>query len=184
MLKESSVKLSFYQNSMGLLFYTCLVHFFSITPLVYAGDKNFDKIHIISDKLVAKVNGRYADFTGNVKVTHSAYVLYADRLMVFYNDSNGKDNFLEQEGSIKKIVATGSVIIIMDERTAVTEKAVYSIKTQALVLSGSGSKVVSGNNSVSGEKITINRGNGRVIVEGGVNKRVEAVFSAGDKGID
>ncbi len=52
-----------------------------------------------------------------------------------------------------------------------------------LVLSGNNSKVIGENDSISGEKITFYRIDGRIDVESGNNKRVEAVFYSGQKGI-
>ena len=53
-----------------------------------------------------------------------------------------------------------------------------------LVLSGPNSKIVSGSDSVAGEKITIHRANGRINVESGGEKRVNAVFFSGGKGLN
>jgi len=50
-------------------------------------------------------------------------------------------------------------------------------------LSGNNSKIVSGNNSISGEKITLYRTTGRINVESSGGKRVEAVFYSGEKGL-
>ena len=50
-------------------------------------------------------------------------------------------------------------------------------------MSGNGSKIVSGDNSISGEKITIDRVTGRINVESGDKKRVEAVLYSGEKGL-
>jgi lipopolysaccharide export system protein LptA len=51
-----------------------------------------------------------------------------------------------------------------------------------LVLSGNNSKIISENDSISGEKITFYRTDGRINVESGNKKRVEAVFYSGQKG--
>jgi lipopolysaccharide export system protein LptA len=58
--------------------------------------------------------------------------------------------------------------------------AEYTPATKVVVLSGPGSKVTSGNNYVSGEKITFYVNEDRVIVERSKEKQVEAVFYSGE----
>ena len=85
--------------------------------------------------------------------------------------------------SIKKLVANGNVKIYFDNRVAVTPQAVYNIETEILILSGDNSRIISGNDSISGEKITLYRTTGRINVESGSEKQVEAVFYSGEKGV-
>ena len=66
---------------------------------------------------------------------------------------------------------------------AETAQAVYNIETEVLTLSGDNSRIISGNDSISGEKITLYRTTGRINVESGSEKRVEAVFYSGEKGL-
>lgn len=87
------------------------------------------------------------------------------------------------EGSIEKIVSSGNVIINFDDKVAVAEHAVYTSETCVLVLTGPNSKVTSGTNFVSGEKITFYRTEDRMTVESGIEKRVEAVFYSKEKGM-
>ncbi|MBW1745325.1 MAG: hypothetical protein JRJ25_02980 [Deltaproteobacteria bacterium] len=77
---------------------------------------------------------------------------------------------------MEKIVSSGNVIINFDDKVAVAEHAVYTSETGVLVLTGPNSKVTSGTNFVSGEKITFYRAEDRMTVESGIEKRVEAVF--------
>ncbi len=97
---------------------------------------------------------------------------------------DNKKNPLAGDESIKKIVANGNVQIKFDNRVAVTQQAVYITENRVLVLSGANSKVISGNNSISGEKITVYRTDGRIQVESGKEERVEAVLYPGEKGIN
>jgi len=87
------------------------------------------------------------------------------------------------EESINKIVAKGNVEIKFDNRVATAQQAIYNTETMVLVLSGNNSKIISENESISGEKITFYRIDGRINVESGNKKRVEAVFYSGQKGI-
>jgi lipopolysaccharide export system protein LptA len=164
-------------------------------PLTYADDKpNFtdthkdkknEKIHITADKLISDNEAKYAEFIGNVRATQRDTVITADRLKIFYKkDLDNKKNPPVGDESIKKIVANGNVQIKFDNRVAVTQQAVYITETRVLVLSGADSKIISGNDSISGEKITIYRTDGRIKVESGKGERVEAVFYPGEKGIN
>lgn len=166
-----------------------------MNSFVYAEDKpNFtdthknkknEKIHITADKLISDHEAKYAEFIGNVMATQRDTVITADKLKIFFKRGmDNKKNPLAGDESINKIVANGNVQIKFDNRVAVTQQAVYINETRVLVLSGADSKVISGNNSISGEKITIYRTDGRIQVEGGKGERVEAVLYTGEKGIN
>jgi lipopolysaccharide export system protein LptA len=144
-----------------------------------------DKIHITADKLISDHEAKYTEFIGNVRAVQRDTVITADKLKIFFKrDMDNKKNPLAGDESIKKIVANGNVQIKFDNRVAVTQQAVYIIETRVLVLSGTDSKVISGNNSISGEKITVYRTDGRIQVESGKEERVEAVLYPGEKGIN
>ncbi len=166
-----------------------------MNSFVYAEDKpNFtdthknkknEKIHITADKLISDHEAKYTEFIGNVRATQRDTVITADKLKIFLKrDMDNKKNSLAGDESIKKIVANGNVQIKFDNRVAVTQQAVYITETRVLVLSGADSKVISGNNSISGEKITVYRTDGRIQVESGKGERVEAVLYPGEKGIN
>ena len=166
-----------------------------MNSFVYAEDKpNFtdthknkknEKIHITADKLISDHEAKYAEFIGNVKATQRDTVITADKLKIFFKRGmDNKKNPLAGDESIKKIVANGNVQIKFDNRVAVTQQAVYITETRVLVLSGADSKIISGNNSISGEKITVYRTDGRIQVESGKGERVEAVLYPGEKGIN
>jgi len=145
-----------------------------------AGEK---KIHITADKMVAEGNSNNAEFIGNVKVTQEKTVITADRIKIFYNKDSGSKEKSKTEDSIKEIIATGNVKIHFDDKIAESAKAVYTAETKILVLTGSASRIISGNNSVSGTKITFFRNDGRINVEGGGNNRVEAFFDSDGKSL-
>jgi lipopolysaccharide export system protein LptA len=142
------------------------------------------KIRITANKLIYDNDVDYAEFIGDVRATQEDTVITADRLKIFYKAASGqKDTPAIGKESITKIVADGNVKIYFNNRVAVTPKAVYNTQTRILVLSGNNSKIVSGDNSISGEKITIDRATGRINVESGDKKRVEAVLYSGEKGL-
>ena len=141
-------------------------------------------IHITSDKLIAEKKAGYAEFIGHVKATQEESVITSDSLKIFYKKNTANKGSLSVSNeSIHKIVAKGNVEIKFDNRVATAQEAVYNTETMVLVLSGNNSKIISENDSISGEKITFYRIDGRINVESGNKKRVEAVFYSGQKGI-
>ena len=143
-----------------------------------------EAIHITADKLISDNNAGYAEFIGNVKATQEETVITADRLKIYYKKNVvNKGPLSMSEESIHKIVAKGNVKIKFDNKVATAQQAIYNTETMVLVLSGDNSKVTSKNDSISGEKITFYRIDGRINVESGSKKQVEAVFYSGQKGI-
>jgi lipopolysaccharide export system protein LptA len=139
-----------------------------------------DIIHVTSDKMISYNKAGYAEFIGNVTATQKETVITADRLkIIFKKDIAGKGPLAVNEESIRQLIAKGNVKIKFDNRVAVTQQAVYNTDNMVLVLTGEGSRITSGNDSISGEKITFYRADGRVNVESGSKKRVEAVFYSG-----
>lgn len=160
---------------------------FMVSFVFAEGDdlKENKKIYITADKLIADSEAKWAEFIGNVRAVQEDTVITADRLKIFYKkvEANNK-NLTSDEGSIEKIISSGNVKINFDDKVAVAEHAVYTSETGVLVLTGPNSKVTSGTNFVSGEKITIYRAEDRMTVESGNEKRVEAVFYSKEKGIE
>jgi len=111
-------------------------------------------------------------------------VITADKLKIFYKKHLAdKNKPVMARESIHQIVATGNVKINFDNRVAESQQAVYNTETSVLVLSGAESKIISGDDTISGEKITFYRTDGRIAVEGGHKERVKAVFFGGEKGL-
>jgi lipopolysaccharide export system protein LptA len=149
----------------------------------YAFDKASDNsnIQIKADNLVAYNEASYAEFTGNVSAIQGTTQITSDKLKIYYSkaaENKGKKD--TGEDSIKKVVATGNVVIRSENRTAYTSMAEYTPASKVVVLSGPGSKVSSGNNYVTGEKITFYVNEDRVVVERSKEKQVEAVFYSGE----
>jgi len=190
--------LNFNKNLCPILLFFALVFTVLAVPLVApsgsADEKPKDtdarslsedgRIHITADKLISDNKVDYAEFIGNVRATQEDTVITADRLKIFVKknpDNKGAPGVGTE--SIHKIIASGNVKINFDNRVAVTPQAVYNTKTEVLVLSGDNSRIISGKDSISGEKITLYRTTGRITVESGKEKRVEAVFYSGEKGL-
>lgn len=139
---------------------------------------NQRKVYIQSDKLISDQNSAFFEFIGNVKATQEHTVITADSLKIFFRHTseNSKQTTLAPD-SIQKIIAQGNVNIRFDNRVAVTQKAVYNSDKKLLVLTGKDSRVTSDGNTITGEKITVNRANGQITVDGGKG-RVTTILNA------
>ena len=142
------------------------------------------KIHITADRLVSDGDGKSAEFIGNVRATQSATVITAKRLKIHYAQEKKKTGDSPMGSSIERIVATGEVTIHMDDRLAEAAKAVYTTADRVLVLTGEGSRISSGENFITGSKITLERDGGNITVERGGKKQVQAVFHSDDSGME
>lgn len=166
--------------------------FLFITPVVqdfgWAQEKSVpslgsnEKIQITADSLTIEHESRYGEFFGNVKVTQGNAEIKADSIRIYYKEGVKEEIKPAQgEDAIEKIVAKGNVKIRFENRVAVTEEAVYITKTKVLILSGDNSKITSGNDSISGARITVYRDSNRIMIESSKAQRVEAVFYPGGK---
>jgi len=148
-------------------------------------DNENKRVHITSDNMISDREANYLEFFGNVRASQEKTVITADRLKIYYKSGlDKKENQPGFEESIKKILASGNVTIEFDDKVAVADQAVYMMETGILVLTGANSTITSGNNFISGEKITLHRADGRITVEGSQKKRVEATFYSKEKGAD
>lgn len=142
-----------------------------------------ERIKIAADNLSVDNEAKYAEFKGNVKAQQGTNNIRSDSLRIYYKGGlGGNDKKVSGEEVIDRIVASGNVKITFDDKVAVSDEAVYIAAKQVLILSGPNTKVVSGNDSISGEKITLYRDTGKINIEGSQKTRVEAVFYPGEKG--
>lgn len=136
-----------------------------------------NRIQITADRLITDTKEKNAEFIGNVKATQGTTIITSNRLKVFYrqNADNETQN-KPQTDAITRILAEGNVKIVFDEQIAMADRADYLAEKKIVVLTGPDSKIIQGDNTISGSKITFYRDDGRIHVEGGEGERVEAVF--------
>ena len=144
-----------------------------------------EPIQIVADELISYNEDKYAEFIGNVKVTQGNFTITSDKLRIYYqgelldNEKQGGDEEL-----LKKIIATGNVKISSEQYNAEAEKAEYDTAAMTVILSGENTQVISGKNSITGSKITLNRKSSQVKVESSGTKRIKAEFYTKDNAID
>ena len=140
-------------------------------------------IEIVSDRMVANTTEQWADFLGSVVATQGKFSMTADALRIYYEgDLLNAPKGGSTQDRIQKIEATGRVHIISDQYTADSERAEYLPASDVLTLSGEGSRVLSGKNTLTGSKIVLKRSEGKALVEGAGTERVKAVFYQEEKG--
>lgn len=140
-------------------------------------------IRVTADRLVTDTQSQQAEFIGNVRAVRDNMTILCDSLKIFYQESAQDARSQPGEGSIRRIVAERNVTIRFDNQTATTQRAEWSPQKQTIVLSGAGSKISSGKNTITGSKITLHQGDNRIQVEGGGDRRVEAQIFSDDQGI-
>jgi lipopolysaccharide export system protein LptA len=141
-----------------------------------------DRISMESDKAVINRSERMIELEGNVKVSQGETVITSNLIKLYLKEGAKLDVPQKSgENAIEKIVATGNVIFKLEIGTAYSDKAEYAASTKLLVLTGKDPKFISGENTITGSKITVNRASGTVTFEGGGKSRVEAVIYSKEK---
>ncbi|MFO7832321.1 MAG: lipopolysaccharide transport periplasmic protein LptA [Desulfuromonadaceae bacterium] len=147
---------------------------------------NHDSSHpvdITSDSLDVDDKRGVFVFRGDVVAKQDNATIYSDRLSVFYTSppttKDDTDPADTQDRSIEKIVALGSVRIVQEGRIATGEHAEYLYTEGSVILTGS-PKVMQGDNTIAGEKITVYLDGASSTVEGSSRERVKATFVPDD----
>ena len=139
-----------------------------------------ERIQISADHLAVNNKDQSAVFSGNVTAVQGATRITADRLTVFYEAADtGAGAQSGTDDAIKRIVSDGNVTIRFDDKVAVTRKAIYNKGTGILELIGEDTRVTSGLNTITGNRISVDRTRDSITVEGGGSQRVEAVIFPG-----
>ncbi len=139
-----------------------------------------ERIEISADRLVFDNTAQSAVFSGNVSAVQGATRITADRITVYYEaDTADPTAKPDTQAAIRRIVSDGNVTIRFDDKVAETPKAIYNKSSGVLELIGEGTRVTSGQNSITGSRITMDRARDNITVEGGGNRRVEAVIFPG-----
>lgn len=181
MLGEISVKHFIFNRSALSLFLVGVVFLWQTNTACSQTQDKEDKtpLHVTSDKMIAQKEASMVEFTGNVKITRADSVVLADSVKIYFN-AEDKDQTKGARDNVKKIVSTGNVRYTQGNRKAFADQAVYTTLDGILVLTGTAPKLITGSSFVTGKKITLFRGQDKVIVESDGTKRVEALFNPED----
>ena len=121
---------------------------------------------------VAKV----VTFTGDVNAEKGDFIIYCQKLRVYYKKLSKNKKIIEDETKILKIIATGDVRIRRAQGgLATAEKAVYFEDDEKIVLTGN-PVVKQGSDFVKGNRITIFLEENRSVVESSVGEKVKAII--------
>lgn len=135
------------------------------------------QVRITSDRLSSDNDTRIIEFSGNVKAIRGDTTITADRLLIYpYDNVDGRSEDRSWRKMVRKVVAEGQVIIRRGDFTATTPQAAYDTRQQTIELKGAGTRVVSGKNVLTGNKMTLQLEKERIRVTGIDDQRVKAVF--------
>lgn len=176
-------------------FYWIRATFFTVTimlwtPFILAGEQptlddenRIDKqIEIIADQFTSNNEGKYMDFTGDVRASQGDFVITSEQLRIYYKANPDSTNAQTgNQESIKQIVASGNVKISSEKYTAAADLVEYDLDSTVLILKGENSTIKRGKNLITGSKITVNRSDGQIRVERSAEKRVKALFYSKEK---
>ena len=150
-------------------------------------------LHITSAKLEADQAAGTVTFTGQVKAIYGDSILYSDQLRVYFQPkpaaAKGKGAPPEAAGAketagqsplgelggdkIDRIVATGQVRFVQEDRVATGKEATYYKERDEVVLVGN-PQLWQNENNLKGDRIIFNLKDNKMRVESSPQKRVEA----------
>ncbi|MBF0204071.1 MAG: lipopolysaccharide transport periplasmic protein LptA [Desulfamplus sp.] len=176
----------------AVITFTFLMMPYFVLPVQAENDKNNKttsdkelKLHVTSDSMLVEKDSSIITFSGNVVATQGDSVIKADKISVFlFTDKektaySAKTNSTDTKQNIKSMTASGNVKLSSGtNRTAFADQAVYTAIDEKIILTGDAPRVMTGESYVTGKKITLFQNSGKVIVEGGKEKRVEALFNS------
>lgn len=137
-------------------FIICFIVNVSLYAAQVSGDTGKKPIIITSETLIADNKNSTAVFEGSVAASTDDMKMYADKMTVFYDNSDSKVN---------KIVAVGNVKVLNKARVLFSDEAIYLDNEEQIIFSGN-PKVVEENNVITGKKIIFFLKDERAVVEG------------------
>ena len=129
-----------------------------------------DLIQIEADTLEVRDSEKIAVYSGNVRVRQGDTLLRTSHLRIHYSGN------IEQNvpgGSVRRIEATGKVVVTANGQTASGDTAVFEMATDIITLTGNVVLSEAGN-VVKGEKLVVNLKTKKAQMAGG---RVQTLFT-------
>ncbi|MCX6900469.1 MAG: LptA/OstA family protein [Verrucomicrobia bacterium] len=114
---------------------------------------------VTSDDLVMDMEKKVATFTGHVKVVDAQGTMTADKMIVYLTQQG------DSESGVRRIEATGGVVIAQAGSKAIGDEAIYSAVDRTVVLSGA-AQVQTDQGIVTGETVIYDMAKGTANVKG------------------
>lgn len=148
--------MSILKNKLIIIFFIIL----AFIGYVFAEEKkdNVQPIVITSQTLINDSKARTATFDGNVVAKKGEVTLYANKMIVYYEEE-------QKGGNIKMIEATGNVRLTKGDRVITSHKATYFPEPEERVIFTGEPRATEGKNLVTGEKIIYFMKDERALVE-------------------
>lgn len=129
-------------------------------------------IEIESDSLEVRQAENLAIFAGQVEAAQDTLRLTADRVNVYYDQSQNN----AETGAIKRMEAVGNVFLSNGAETAQGARGVYDVESGKVTMNGD-VVLTQGGNAIKGDRLAIDMNTGVGKVEGGGTGRVKSIFS-------
>lgn len=125
----------------SVIFFTLL-----IILLIFSNSHAMEEkkpIIITSDSLTINKKNNQALFSGRVVARKDDLTIFADTMLVFYDETGSK---------IERIEATGNIKVLKDSKTILSEKAIYIAAEDSITFTGE-PVAMDGKNLIKGDKI-------------------------------
>lgn len=134
-----------------------------------------EPVRINADSLEVRDKDKVAVFSGNVAVQQGETTLNSKDLLVYYEGQAEPGGGLKQ-GQIRKLEATGGVVVRTKDQTATGDTGVFEMQNNTVTLTGKPVVLTQGPNVIRGRKLVVNLVTGISRFEGG---RVESLIVPG-----
>ncbi len=138
-----------------------------------------EPVRINADKLEVRDKDKVAVFSGNVVVQQGDTTLRTKDLLVHYDGDAAKPTTAGapmESGQIRKLEATGGVVVRTKDQTASGETGIFEMKTNTVTMDGTPVVLTQGPNVIRGRKLVVNLITGISSFQGG---RVESLIIPG-----
>ncbi|MFG1403471.1 LptA/OstA family protein [Xanthobacter sediminis] len=137
-----------------------------------------EPVRVNADSLEVRDKDKVAVFSGNVVVVQGDTTLNSKDLQVYYDGSVAapEQGSEMKQGQIRKLEATGGVVVRTKDQTATGDTGVFEMKSNTVTLTGKPVVLTQGPNVIRGQKLVVNLVSGVSRFEGG---RVESLIVPG-----
>jgi lipopolysaccharide export system protein LptA len=147
--------------------YNLILYIIILLSFSEANARQLNQIEISAELLEIDHNKNTAFFTGQVVVKNKDTKIFADKLVVYYNETTTTPNSKEQ---IQKVIANGNLKIINADQLITGNTAVYNPSSKTIEIIGN-VVIIRDNNKLTGEKATYNMNTGISMILGDNNTK-------------